>query len=365
VRREILLPVLLLGVLVAEAAADAAPDVGLVVFHGPASPSPAAAAARDRAAASARDARRAWLDLSPSPPPSPIAPERLRAGVDAYEELRWDVAKQAFDEAIDEAAATGGAGLTTAELSDAFLYRGLVHTQRGDTTAAWDDLVRAATIVPSRTLDPLRFPTRAIEAFDRARAAVAALTRAKVTVEAPGCEVWIDGGAGASAELPPGDHFVRAVCPGRAPWGQRVAVAGDTSVTPAFVEPAPPDDAALGALARERGVSEVLAVVVAESGTASPTAALRIVDAAGVASRGSSVALDGDAGLAALDDALDDALAAPIVVAPPPPRQRWWKSPWLWAGVAAAATAAVILPLTLGDEGGGDDATLRPTGWRW
>ena len=363
-RREILLPVLVCGVLGA-APAVAAPDVGLVVFHGPAAPSERAAAARERAAAAARDARKAWLDLSPAPAPAPAAPERLRAGVDAYEELRWDQAKSALDDAIAEAAHTGGAGLTTAELSDAFLYRGLVHTQRGDTTAAWDDLVRAATIVPARTLDPLRFPTRAIEAFDRARAAVAAQARATLTVDAPGCEVWIDGAAGAAAEVPHGDHFVRAVCPGRAPWGQRLAVTGDAAVTPSFEVAPPPDDAAIGTLARERGVAEVLVVVVAESGEAAPTAALRVVDAAGAASRGSSYTLDGGGGLAALDRGLVDALAAPIEVAPPPARRRWWRSPWLWAGVAAAATAAVILPLTLGDEGGQDDASLRPTGWRW
>jgi hypothetical protein len=364
VRRETLLPVLLLGVVTA-VPAEAAPDVGLVVFHGPAPPSERAQAARERAEASARDSRRAWLDLSPAPPPAPVAPDRLRTGIDAYEELRWDEAKAALDDAISEAARTGGAGLTTAELSDAFLYRGLVHTQRGDTTAAWDDLVRAATIAPSRTLDPLRFPTRAVEAFDRARAAVAALARAKVTVDAPGCDAWIDGRAATAAELPLGDHFARVVCPGRAPWGLRLEVAGDATVTPAFEELAPPDDAAIAALARERGAAEVLVVIVAESGEAAPTAALRIVDAAGTPSRISSYTLDGEGGLAALDRGLTDALAAPLDVTGPPPKQRWWKSPWLWAGIGAAAAAAVILPLTIGGDGGGDDATLRPTGWRW
>src|SRR5262245_52510899 len=120
--------------MVASAEARADDLVGLVAFHGPAEPSAAAIAARERAAARARDAHLAWIDLSPAAPAPSSAASQLRAGVDAYEGLRWDDALVALDAAIDEIWRTGGAGLGATQLSDAFLYRGLVATQRGDTS---------------------------------------------------------------------------------------------------------------------------------------------------------------------------------------------------------------------------------------
>ena len=351
----------LILVLIVTASAAAA-DVGLVVFHGPASPSATAQAAHDRAADRARAGQRAWLDLSPPSPPAPTVSARLRGAIDAYNELRWDAALAALAAAITEIERTGGAGATTAELSDAFLFRGLVHTQRGDATAAWEDLIRAATLAPARTLDPARFPTRAVEAFERARQAVTALPRAALTVDAPGCAAWIDGGAAAASQVPHGEHLVRVACPGRAPWGARVVVAGATAVTPALEPTAPPDDAALAALARDRGAAAVVAVVVAEGTGAAPTATVRVVLASGAVSRRASLALGGDAAAARLAQAIDEALAAPRGASPPPRRTRWYQSRWLWAAAGAAATAAIVLPFTIGD-GGDDRAVVRPTGW--
>jgi hypothetical protein len=367
VRRHALL---LLAVFVAPVAvpaaahADAGPPPDLVVVDAPAAPSATAAAARDRVVARARAAQVATVDLSPAAPPAPVAAARLRDGIDAYDELRFDDALAALDAAADDAARTGAAGLATAELSDIFLYRGLVHTQRGDATRAWDDLVRAATIAPARTLDPLRFPTRAVEAFDRARVAVEKQPKARVTVDAAGCDAWLDGAAATTAELRAGDHFVRVACAGRLPWGERVAVTTDATLTPpAATAPPPPDSATIAALAQQRGAAAALVVVIAEDGRA-VTAALRVVDAGGATDRRASVRIEGS-DLAPLDAALDRAFAVELpAVVVRPEKKRWYRSPWLWAAVGAAATAAIVLPLTVGGDDG-DSATLRPSGWSW
>jgi hypothetical protein len=351
--------VLLLATVAASTPAVARADdaVGLVVFHGPASS--VGAEARERAQAAARDARVAWLDLSAERPAEPIAPARLRAGIDAYEELRWDDALAALDEAAGDAWRSGGEGLTTTELSDIFLYRGLVHTQRGDTASAWDDLVRAAAIAPARTLDPARFPTRAVQAFTRAADAVAALPRATLTVEAPGCTVWIDGGEGTRAEVVHGEHAVRTEC-GSHRWGQRTVVASDLAIEPAG-PPEPPGDEELGAIAKERAVAALIAVIVADGANA--TASVRVVRADGTVTARRSVTLD--SGDAALATAIDELIAPETAPPPRPKRARWWQSRWLWAAGGAAIASAVILPLTLGGGGDGGDAKLRPLGWTW
>lgn len=353
----------------ARATADAGVD--LVVFHGPAAPSAPAGAARATVEARARDAGLAWLDVSPAAPPPSEAPVKLRAGIDAYDELRWEDARAALTAAADEVWRTGGEGLSTSELSDVFLYRGLAETQLGNAAHAWDDLVRASTLVPTRTLDPMRFAPRTVEAFDRARAAVAALPRARLTVAADAaCAVAIDGGAAMQAEVAHGEHAVRVECPGRAAWGARVAVAGDQTVTPPDAPaPAPPDDEALGAEARARGAAALLVVTVTDAAP-DPTIVLRVVDARGRASRRASIQLGGDldeaAAASALDAALDRLLApAPTAVIVRPAEAPWWKSRWVWLAAGAVVTAAITVPLLAGDDGGdGGTFTLRPE-WTW
>ncbi len=339
-------------------------SVDLLAFHGPASPSPAASAVRDRLQARARTEGLAWIDLSPAPAPASTAPARLRAGIDAYDELRWDDAHAALDDAAAEVWRTGGEALSTTALADVFLYRGLVETQLGDATRAWDDLLRAATLAPTRTLDPMRFPPRAVEAFDRARTAVAALPRAVLTLDAAGCTTTIDGGAAATAALPHGEHAVRVACPGQDAWGSRIVLAADQTVRPpAATALVPPDEAALGAMARTRGAASLLLAAVAD-GAAGSTVILRVVDASGRAGRRASVALaDGDGdGAAALDAALDRLLATEVAtLLPVTAPTRWWQSRWLWAAAGAALGAAVILPFAVGgDDPGGATVTLHP-----
>src|SRR5262249_46175429 len=155
------------------------------------------------------------------------------------------------------------------ELSDLFLYRGLAETQRGDSARAWDELVRAATVDPTRALDPARFPPRAMQAFARATAQVRGQPLGRLEVAAPAaCAVAIDARPSLSVgELPYGEHFARVECPGERPVGATVVLAAARQELQLPRAPAaPPDDDALLRLGRERGAEDVLLVVV----TASP-----------------------------------------------------------------------------------------------
>jgi len=80
----------------------------------------------------------------------------VRRGIAAYDALQIADAVKLLDEARAVADRTGGAGLSQTELSDLFLYRGLVKTQQGDATGAWDELASSVLVAPTRVLDPAR-----------------------------------------------------------------------------------------------------------------------------------------------------------------------------------------------------------------
>ena len=343
---------------------EAAAEIG--VFFAPPTTSAAVEAARAALAARLRALGIAWLDRSPAAASPPEAPERHRRAVEAYQALRFPEALAELDAAVSEVARTGGDGLSPAELSDLFLYRALTRTQRGDTAPAWDDLVAAATIDPSRLLDPAQFPPRAVESFQRAKDAVALASRGAVTIAAPdGCAVAIDGRAGAvTAALPYGAHYARVVCPGRVSWGGVVTVAAATQSIPVVTAAeSPPTAAALVALAGELGAASVIAMTVGISADGSATLQVRRVGADGQVDDAVSVALVAGAASSDAREALDRVLApvtipiGPDPLAPTP----WYRRPWLWAAAGAALATAVILPLTLGDSAA-SDVILRPSG---
>jgi hypothetical protein len=283
--------------------------------------------------------------------------------VEAYEALRFDEGLADLDAALAEAALTGAAGLSTAELSDLYLYRGLVYTQRGDLGRAWDDLVRAAVVDPARVLDPLRFPPRAVEAFHRATERVAAGPRGELVVQAPaGCDVAIDGAAAPArmATLPFGEHLVRVTCAARKPWATRATIAAAaTTVTAAPQAEAPPSDGDLVELGRGRAAAAVALVVVSAAGGAPPSVTARVVDSA--SGRVRARASTGLAGGAAAVELLDRLLAP---AAPPPRGRRWYQRGWVWGLAGAAAAGALLLPFAL-DGGEAGDVTLRPSGLSW
>ena len=64
---------------------------------------------------------------------------------------------------------SGGGDLDSRQLSEIFFYRGLAKLEAtSEAEEAWDDLVNAARLDPTRVLDPARFPPRAVSTFNRA-----------------------------------------------------------------------------------------------------------------------------------------------------------------------------------------------------
>lgn len=333
--------------------ARAAPAAELVVYWS--ADGEASIVARVRDAARAHGA--ALVDRSPAAEASPEAPGMLAAGVAAYDELRFEDAAAALEQALEAVDRTGGDGLERDALADLFLYRGLTHVQRQE-AGAWDELVAAARVDPTRILDPARFPPRAIEQLARARAAVAVARRARVEVAAPaGCAIAIDGAdaAGGAAVVAEGDHWVRVVCPGRRTWGRRITVDRDPMpvvATPLLIEPPGDDDALIQA--RVAGARAVIDVRIADG-----FARLRHRRVDGRELDQATVAMTGPEPELAVADALARLLAA----APAGGGERWYRSRWTWAAAGAALAAAVLVPLIVIDDDGPAPVVIRPVGF--
>jgi hypothetical protein len=311
-------------------AAMAAPAADVVVVWAPgANVAPVEDVARARGAAA--------IDRSPAPPPLALASADLARGVAAYDATRYDEARAVLDQARDQADRSGAAGLTTVQLGDLFLYRGLVRVQLGDDTAAWDDLVRAVTIDPTRDLDPARFPPKIVELFQRAHDTVLHDHPASdLQLDVPaGCTAFVDGAASSGkAHLISGPHWIRVACADRLPWGQRIDLTSlGMHLAPDPSPYAPPSDAELLVQARVAGAR---AMIVAEVHGQLATA--RLVGLDGRERDRRTVAITGD--LAPLAAAVADLLVPKTVVT------HWYRSRWAWAAGAAIAAAAIFVPLT-------------------
>ncbi len=332
-------------------AVAAGPAADLVVYWSPGRE--AAVVERVRTTAQVRGA--ALIDRSPADEPAPEAPALLAAGIAAYDELRFDDADGLFDRALAACDHSGAAGLERDALADLLLYRGLTHIQRTQ-LGAWDELVAAARVDPTRGLDPARFPPRAIEQLARAREAVAAVPPARLEVGAPvGCVVLIDGANAPDgrAVVALGEHWVRTACDGHRPWGRRVTVDRDPvaiTATPAVIAPPGDDDALIQA--RVAGASSVIELQVADG-----FARLRHRRLDGRELGRATVAMTG----ATPERAVADALARMLTKAGPAPR--WYRSRVTWALAGAAVAAAVLIPVALADDGGPAGLVIRPTNW--
>lgn len=334
----------------APVAAGPAPEL-VVYWSATAEP---ALVSRIEATARARGA--AVIDQSPPRPSTPEAPRLLAAGITAYDELRFDDAAVAFDQALAACDRTGADGLERDALSDLLLYRGLTHIQQGQ-VGAWDELIAAVRVDATRVLDPARFPPRAIEQQVRAREAVALMPRARLEVAAPaGCTVFVDGvEAVDAAVVPHGDHWVRAACRDHRPWGRRVTVDRDpVTITATPAATAPPDDAAALIQARAAGAPAVIDVQVL-GGFA--RLRRRTVDGRDAGQATVALTADAEASAASVVDALAGLLGRTA------PRARWYRSRWTWAAAGAAAAAAVLVPLLVLDDHGAATVVIRPSGW--
>ena len=314
----------------------------IVVWAPGADPAPVAAVARELGAA--------FVDRTPVRAPAESVAPLVQAGIEAYDATELDRAWQQLERAREAADRNGAAGLTTAQLSDLFLYRGLVRTQRQD-SAAWDELVAATIVDPARVLDPARFPPKLIELAARARTEVLARPRATLAVTAPrGCRIALDGRAfDPAAPQVPGDHWVRVECADHAPWGARVTVTEPATRVTARVEPfAPPTDTEVLVQARSAGAR---AVIVVEARGALATA--RPVDIDGREHDRRSVALAGN-----LTPVADTIRALGRTDAPK--RTRWYKTRWAAAGAAAVIVAGILLPIAI--VASGDDTPTAVVG---
>jgi hypothetical protein len=336
------------------ARAEAAPAADVVVVWAPG----ASPAQIGELAAVARDAGAALIDRSQEVAPPIDVGHMVAAAIAAYDALRLEDARGELDRARTHVDTTGADGVAAAQLSDLFLYRGLVRAQQGDDAAAWDELVIAATLDPARVLDPARFPPRVIAEWDRARSTIAALPRATLTVDAPaGCAIYVDAAASeAASSVVAGTHWLRVTCPDHAAWSARVAVtAPDTAVVARPVALVAPSDADLAIQARVAGAR---ALVVAEVHALTATA--RLVDADGRERDRRTVALPAGGDLAPLAAAvaglLSPAAPRPTVAVRATP-QPWYRSRWAYAAGAALLTALVVVPVTAELIGNGAPTT--------
>ena len=104
-----------------------------------------------------------FVDATPAEHVVPSLVPALDAAKSAYARFAFRDAITALDTLQRDAHAAGGGDLDGRQLSEMFLYRGLAKLEgtSGD-GAAWDDLVNAARLEPTRVLDPARFPPRAV-----------------------------------------------------------------------------------------------------------------------------------------------------------------------------------------------------------
>ncbi len=340
----------------------AAPATPLVVFYAaPELGEATRAPVRGALDGAAQRIGSAMVDLSAPAEPVVEASLHLRRAIEAYQDFRYGEALASAEAGMAEAAATGGLGLSDTDLSDLLIYRALALTERGDSARAWDDFIRAATVDPSRRLDPVRYPPRVIETFTRAVKAVAAAPPAALVVELPpGCELWLDGRSVTgqkSLSTSRGEHYVRTRCAQRAPYGARILVASDEHrLAPELPALVPPDEPAIRAAARQRGFGSALSATLGRGGPGGQLIlTLRSIDAPGERPRGMVVLrLARPDSTAGIEAALNRLLAPPPVTvaagARGAGRERptpWYRRPWLWGLAGAAVAAAVLVPFAL------------------
>jgi len=298
----------------------------------------------------------AVIDRSPAPPATVETEQFLSRGIAAYTVIRLDEATSLLDQAKGLADKTGGAGLTRAQLSDLFLYRGLVRAAQGNESAAWEELVEALVIYPARTLDPSQYAPKISALLARVQEDVATKhPTAKLVLDAPqGCTTLVDGEPVAGAVLrPTGPHFVRVVCPDHEPWASQVDL---TSLDMHLVgSPKPYEAPSETEVLIQARAANARAVIVVEVRGALAMVRLVGIDGRERDRRSASVA-HGD--LAAVATIVDGMLAPPTIA-----REPWYRSRWAWVTGAVVVTAAIAIPLTAAIAGntGATDATVRPT----
>jgi hypothetical protein len=294
--RAALVVLVTFSALVRVGAADEVPLVHPIFAHLPDAPEDLPAR-QAFAAAAARYQLRPVEVVDVATPPAPRAPDATRIGILNAQKMAFGEALRDLDAAAAEVAATGGAGLSTAELGDLYLYRGMA-TARADwnaqaaapptdeRTRAYADYLRAATMTPARTIGPRELPPQVVADFQRAVEEIRRRPRGTLVVKgSAAAQVVLDGGplmpvAGGVTfrDLVFGEHLVRVEELGHAPWGALVPFGEPTlEIDIPARAPLGLDDATAAAHARRMGAR--FALVAQPKGGPGTPIEVRLVDA--------------------------------------------------------------------------------------
>jgi len=277
---------------------EAVPTVHPIYVHLPDAPEDDTLQRTFTAAAARYKLRPVEVVDVPAPPP-PRAPELLKAGVLNAQKIAYGEALRDLDAVRAEVATTGGAGLSTDDLSDLYLYRAIA-TARADwnataatpptdaRTQAYADYLRAAALTPARAPNPRDVPPQALADFARAVAEVRTRGRGTLTVSGSAdAQVALDGGAPmpvaggiAFRDLVEGEHLIRVEELGHVGWGAVVTLNQPT------LDVAIPTRALLGldgatAAAHARRMGARFALVLEPKGGAHAPVSARLIDANG------------------------------------------------------------------------------------
>lgn len=327
--------------------AGAAPLEGLVAVYWepPGRPAPG-----ERARPAFAEAMRGvpLLDVTEQPAPPPSLVPQLDAAIADYTAFRFADTVTKLDALARLAEAQGGGDLDARRLAEIYLYRALARLELGPAEAAWEDLVRAARLDPTRVIDPARFPPRVVTAYKRAVAEVAQLPRAELELVAPpDANVRVDGRAAPGVStVTVGQHLVAVEAPGYERWAALIAVSGaHERVQPPLRPVQPPDGERLAALVRERAPRGIVLGALVRAGQGWQFV---VREHAGVKITSDAARL-GDAPAASVIEPLVQRVIgapSPAITAPPaPPLYKKW---WLWTAVGGVAAAlAVIVPVSV------------------
>jgi hypothetical protein len=349
-------------------------DVASVIWWR--SPSELTSAAPTAVTAFVKSRGLAWQDISPVIASVAIrqqiqaaARATIGRGIAAYESLQFADAVAILDESLRLIDSVAAQGLSTAELSDAFLYRALARSQEPGQNP-WDDFVTAAVLGSSRILDSARFAPSAVEQFARARAAVAQQAESQITLSAaPQCNLAWDGAMLAMNQgqitlqirAKRGVHWLSAQCPGRVDIAQRVQVSDDQqNVIAAGNVFGVPTEQELRVAAQVVAPRGYVVVVVLGS-----IATLRKFDARGQLQGTQTVAIGSANDERLIVEALQRLLGSPIA-ASSAPTERWFQKRWVWATGGALLASVILVPFALSNNVN-TSATVRvavPDSWR-
>src|SRR6185312_1648249 len=238
----------------------------------------------------------------PAPAP-PHGPDDARIGILNAQKQAFGEALKSLDAAANEVAATGGAGFTTAELTDLYLNRAIARARADwkadaaapptdERTRAFDDYLRAATLTPDRAPNARELPPQAMADLQKALDVVHKRPRGTLVVKGPGdALVSLDGGAlqplagGVTfKDLVFGEHLLRVEQTGFAPWGSTIPF-GQPSMEIDVPARAPLGLDAATAAAHARRMGAKFALVATPKGGPGSPIELSLIDTATAAPR--------------------------------------------------------------------------------